>query len=190
MFAPVTHILPFTTIRRDRVLPVDGRVLVRKGQKVNASDIVAEANLHPEHLLLDIARGLGVSAEEADRNLQCQAGMEVGEKDILAGPVGMGRRVVRSPRAGKVVLAGEGQVLLEVESQPYELRAGFSGVVEELIGERGVVIVATGALVQSVWGNGRIDFGLLNVKVHAPEDLISPDMLDVSLRGSVVLAGY
>jgi hypothetical protein len=37
MLAPVTHILPLATVQRQRVLPVPGRVLVRKGQEVAAA---------------------------------------------------------------------------------------------------------------------------------------------------------
>jgi hypothetical protein len=157
---------------------------------VNSNDVVAEANLTPEHLLLDISRGLGVSAGEADRYLQYKMGDEVSADDVLAGPVGIGRRVVRAPEAGKVVIAGDGQVLLEVESKLFELRAGIPGVAVELLPDRGVVIETTGALVQGVWGNGRTDFGLLNVRMESPEDILTNDSLDVSLRGSIVMGGY
>ncbi len=190
MLANVTHILPLTAIRRERVLPVRGRVVARKGQQVNPGDVVAEANLTPEHLWLDVARGLGLPVQEADTHIQCQTGDEVREDDVIAGPVGLGRRVVRTPRSGVVVVAGGGQVLVEIDNPPYELRAGYSGVIADLIPERGVVIETVGALIQGTWGNGRINFGLLNIEIESPEDEITPNRLDVSLRGSVVLGGY
>jgi hypothetical protein len=190
MLSPITHFLPITTIRRERLLPVPGRVLVRKGQKVSASDVVAEARLTPEHIFLDIARGLGLSTPKADAALQFQAGDEVSEGDVVAGPVGVGRRVMRAPRGGKVVLAGGGQVLIEIESHPYELKAGIPGMVTELLADLGAEIETTGALIQAVWGNGKVDYGLLMVLVRAPNEPITVDLLDVSHRGAVVLGGY
>jgi hypothetical protein len=190
MPAPVVHILPLTTIQRQRLLPVSGRVTVRKGQKVEPADVIAEANLTPEHLVLDVARGLGVSPGKADQHVQRKAGEHVGEGDIIAGPVGIARRVVRAPRPGQIIVVGNGQVLLELESTPYRLLAGIPGEVISLIPERGAVIENTGALVQAVWGNGRIDFGLLHVLASQPEQALTADQLDVSLRGSIVLAGY
>jgi len=189
MLAPVTHILPVTTIQRERLLPIPGTVIARRGQKVSPTDVIAEANLSPEHILLDVARGLGLPPAKADKHIQRRVGEEVSENDIIAGPASLGR-VVRTPRPGKVVVASGGQVLIEVASRPLELIAGISGVIIELVADRGAVIATTGALIQGVWGNGRIDFGLLNVGIKDPDDLISADQLDVSLRGSVFLGGY
>ena len=189
MQAPVTHILPITTIRRERLLPVPGKVVVRKGQKVSATDVVAEAKVAPEQMLLDIARGLGLPPREADEYLQCQAGTTVAEGDVLAGPVGITKRVVRAPKNGRVIVAGEGQILLELESPPYELKAGAPGMVVDLIGEQGVIIETGGALIQGVWGNGKIDFGLMLSLARSPDDMLKADRLDVSFRGSVILAG-
>jgi len=190
MLAQTTHILPLTVIRRERILPVPGRIVVRKGQQVSATDVVAEVVLSPEHMLLDVTRALGLPEEEADRHIQCRAGMRVAQGDVLAGPVGITKRVLRAPQDGRVIVAGDGQILLEVESPPYELRAGLPGNVTDLIDERGVVVETVGALVQGVWGNGRIDYGLLNVLIRSPDDVLTVDRLDISLRGSVVLGGY
>jgi len=190
MLAPVTHILPITTLRRERVLPSAGKVLVRKGQKVSATDTLAEANLYPEHLLLDIAHGLGLRPDRADEQIQVKPGAEVAEGDILAGPVGLTRRVVRAPRSGRVVVAGSGQILIEVNSIPFELKAGLPGEIAELIPDRGVVIEASGALIQGVWGNGQVGFGMMNVLAKTPEQTVTHDQIDVTLRGSVVLAGH
>jgi hypothetical protein len=189
MYAPITHILAGTSFRRERLLPMNGRVLARRGQMVSPVDVVAEAVLNPEHMLLDIARGLGMSAKQADKLLQCKAGDEVGEGDILAGRLGMGRRVVRAPLPGRVMVAGEGQVLLQLDGQPQELKAGYPGLVVDLLGERGVIIETTGALIQGVWGNGHINYGLLSIQAFAPNAILAAEQLDVSLRGTVIFGG-
>lgn len=189
MLAPVTHILPMTQIRRERILPIAGKVLVRQGQKVGPNDVVAEANLAPDYMLLDIARGLRLSPEKSDRFIQVKSDSIVSEGEVLAGPVGLLKRVIRSPRDGRVVLAGSGQVLLEVASKPFQLRAGIPGEVVELIGDQGVTIETNGGLIQGVWGNGRIEFGMLTVIAKSPEHVIESKDLDVSMRGSVILAG-
>ena len=163
MFAPVKCISPMTIIRRQRSMPVAGKVLARAGQKVGATETVAESNLSPEFLLLDIARGLGVPVDQAESFIQCQVGEQLAENDIIAGPVGLGRRVMRSPRSGKVVAVSDGQMLVEIGGQPYQVKAGLPGEVVELVSERGVVIESAGALVQGVWGNGRVDSGQFSV---------------------------
>ena len=188
--AAITHILPLATIRRERLLPVPGRVVARRGQHITPTDVVAEAIVDPEHLLLDIGRGLGLSAREADKYMAVKGGDQVGEGDVLAGPVGVARRVVRSPHDGTVVVAGEGQLLLRLDKPPFELKAAYQGEVVDLINDRGVIIETKGALIQGVWGNGRSSYGLLNVLAQAPDETLSVGRLDVSLRGSVVLAGY
>ncbi len=189
MLAPVTHILPLTQIRRERVLPTAGKVVVRQGQKVGPNDVVAEANLAPDYLLLDLARGLRLSPEKTDRYIRVKADNLVSEGEVLAGPVGLFKRVIRSPKDGRVVLAGSGQILLEITSKPFQLRAGIPGEVVELIGDLGVTIETNGGLVQGVWGNGRIEFGVLTVVAKSPEHVIEPKDLDVSMRGSIILAG-
>jgi hypothetical protein len=80
--------------------------------------------------------------------------------------------------------------LLELDSPPFELLAGLPGIVVHLIEERGVAIEATGTLIQGVWGNGRLDFGLMYVLMRTPDDVLTPDRLDVSLRGSIILGGF
>jgi len=190
MLAPVVHVLPMTRIRRHRLLPITGRVLVRKSQVVTALDVIGEANQNPKHVLLDIVRGLGVGLGEVDQYLQRDSGDVIAEGDVLAGPVGWGKRVVRAPCSGKIVLSGRGKMLLEEESAPQQVLAGLPGEVISLIPGRGAVVESIGALVQGVWGNGEINFGLLRVLINKVEDILSVDQMDIDLRGSVVFGGY
>jgi hypothetical protein len=191
MIAPVTHILPLTHIRRARLLPENGRVVVRAGQKVNATDVVAESPQQSRHVLVDVRNGLRLSRKDALENyMDRQVGDRLQEGDVIGEAGGLFKRIVRSPVDGEIVAITGGRVLIEVPDVPYTLQAGITGVVTEIIPERGVIIDADGALVQGVWGNGIIDLGVLLSLIRSPEDSITRDRLDVSMRGAVVLAGY
>ena len=190
MLAPVVHVLPMTRIRRHRLLPITGKVLVRKGQTVSALEVIGEANQNPKHVLLDITRGLGVNFYEVDQHIQRNAGDIVAEGDILAGPVGWGKRVVRAPSSGRIILSGRGKMLLEEESPPQQVLAGLPGEVISLIPGRGAVVESTGAIVQGVWGNDQIDAGMLRILIKKVEDILTVEQLDIDLRGSVVFGGY
>jgi hypothetical protein len=191
MIAPVTHILPLTHIRRARLLPENGRVLVRAGQKVNATDIVAESPQQSRHVLVDVRNGLRLNRKEPLENyMDRRVGDRLQEGDVLAEAGGFLKRIVRSPVDGDIVAITGGRVMIEVPDAPYTLQAGITGEVSEVIPERGVIIEADGALVQGVWGNGKIDLGMLLSLIRSPEDSITRDRLDVSMRGAVVLAGH
>lgn len=190
MFAPITHFLPLTKIRRERLLPVPGKILVHTGDHVSATDVIAEAHITKSHILLDIADMLGVSAKQADQVLKAAPNQLVGEGDILAGPVGLIPRLVRAPHPGKVLYCSNGQLLFEVENAPFQLKAGMDGVVKGLLADRGVLLETSGALVQGVWGNGQIDQGTLLGATPSAKDELLPDMLDVSMHGMILLAGH
>lgn len=190
MQATVTHVLPLTTIRREQSLPTNGRVLVRTGQRVIATDVIAEAHPNNPHLLLDIARKLDLAADAADQMIQRKIGERVIKDDVIAGPAGVLNRRVRAPQDAVIKAIGDGQVLLELEAAAVELRAGYPGTVVQIIPDRGAIIEGTGALVQGAWGNGKFDKSFLKVLVHSPTDELTASQLDVGMRGSVVLAGY
>lgn len=189
MLAPVLHILPLTTIVRERVLPVAGKVNMHVNQRVNPTDVVAEATFAREHVLLDVARAFGISANAADKLIKVNEGDKLAQGALVAEKPGLFPQTVKTPRAGRVMVAGSGQVLMEVGDTRIELRAGLPGVVTQVIPEKGVVIRTAGALIQGVWGNGRIDNGLMVSLLEKPDDVLQAGRLDVSLRGSVILAG-
>jgi hypothetical protein len=189
MLAPVLHVIPLTTIVRERVMPVPGKVNVHVNQRVNPTDVVAETTYAREHVLLDIGRTFGVSASEADKLIRVQEGDRLEKGALIAEKQGLFSNSVKAPRAGRVMVCGSGQVLMEVGDTRIELRAGLPGTVVQVIPDKGVVIRTAGALIQGVWGNGRIDNGLMVSLLEKPDDVLAADRLDVSLRGSIILAG-
>jgi hypothetical protein len=191
MLAPVTHVLPLTYIRRARQLPVPGQVKIHPGQKVNASDVIAEARIPSGHTILDIRRGLDIpSISAAERCIVRQQGDKLEKGDVIAESGGMFSRIIRAPVSGEIVLISNAQVVMQVRSTSLEVKAGFEGTVSELIQDRGAVIETNGALIQGMWGNGQIDSGLLLLAAQSSEETLTRQNLDVSMRGAVVLAGH
>ena len=189
MLAPVTHILPLTTVRRERLLPLPGRILARMEQKVAPLDVVAEVNHGQEHVLIDVARTLRVTIDEAKTLIRCKVGETVAAGQVIAQSHSLIPQSVKAASSGKVILVGGGQVLLEVGESTLELQAGMPGLVTRLVSDRGVEITFSGALIQGLWGNGRVDTGLLLPLMDRPRDELTVSKMDVSQRGSVLLAG-
>jgi hypothetical protein len=191
MLAPVTHILPLTNIRRARTLSMPGQILVRVGQKVSATDVIAQAQVPSGHVVLDIRRGLGISQMSlAERAIVPQQGEKLVKGDVIAESGGMFSRIIRAPADSEIISINSGQVLLRVRTSVIEVKAGFAGTVTDLIPDIGATIETSGGLIQGVWGNGRVDSGMLIVVAHQADEEFTRSMVDVSMRGGVLLAGH
>ena len=189
--APVTHILPLVTMTRARLLPGNGRVLVSYGQQVAALDTVAEMPKNVKHTILDVAQILYPNGLEPGVSLLShKTGDTLQNGDVIAETGGMFSRVVRAPYDCKVVAVGGNQILLEVEDETLSLKAAYSGVVRDIIADRGALIQSTGALIQGVWGNDKVNAGPLANKIRSPGELLIRERLDESLSQKVVFAGH
>ncbi len=191
MIIPVTHLIPLTHIRRARMLPDKGQVLVNINQRVKATDIVAEASQMGKHLILDVRKALDLwQYDDAEKQIEYKVGEKVEKGDILAQTQGFLPRVVRSSVDGKVVSIHRGQIIIEHSAQKLELTASIPGTIAEILPERGVVIESNGALLQGVWGNSKIEQGILLVVDQPADEELTTTALDISLRGAVVVAGF
>ena len=184
-----THVIPMTTIRRERILPVPGTATVRVNEKVQAADVIAQAEISPKHYYLDIARGLGIAESQAMRQIVVNVGEKVDEGDVIAGPVGVARKTVRAPEEGKITAISKSRVLLQARGRLIEMRAGFPGVVVGSDGTQVVTVETTGSLIQAVWGNGRQDFGVMRIVGEGPGARLQTSQLDIKLRGAVLISG-
>lgn len=187
--AQQTHVSLLVVIRRQRILPSRGTIYVRVNQKVSPADTIGRTTLAPAHYLFDIAHGLGLPPAKADRFLRREVDEKVSNGDILAGPVGWMRRVVRAPEEGRVVLQGDGRLLYEGLGESFELRASLPGTVIGMDPDLGVTIETVGALVEGVWGNGRQEFGVIRVATQNSTGLLASGDLNMDLRGAIAVAG-
>ena len=189
MLAPVTKFQALTSLRRRRVLPVDGQVTVNLGERVESGQEIARADLYSKHLMLDASRALGVPAERVEELLQRQPGEEVSAGDVLAGRRGVTRRVLRAPAAGRLAALSGGQILLQISDESATIKARVPGTVVDIEPGRGAVIECVGAWVQGVWGNDRLADGMLLFMGSSPDHRLTADQIDMSQRGAILVAG-
>ena len=190
MLAPVSHNLALTTILRKRVLPVHGEVIPRVNQRVLANNVIAEAEYSHKHHLIDVARILSINPKAAEKKIgDIRVGQHLAAGTVVASGGGLIPQDIKVQQSGRVVALGGGQILLDTSEKELTLKAGISGEVIEIIPNRGVVIQEVGALLQGIWGNGRVNSGTLHVLAEKPAHILEASQLDISLRSLVILAG-
>ncbi len=186
----VTRFVAQGIFKRRRLMPRPGRILVRTGQHVRWDDVVAQAALDAPWTMIDVAHGLGLPARRVTHLIQRKVGDLIAKGDLIAaGPPGFIQRNVVSPTAARILWAGEGRVLLESSEEVFSLQALYPGQICELIGERGVEIECSGALVQGIWGNGYARGGRLRILEGSLKRNLEGQDLDHSMAGQIVLAG-
>lgn len=181
--------LAATTIRRIRRLPFPGRVLVKTGQSVHPEDRIAEGELPAEVYSLDLSRGLGIDPSEVVSCLVRDLGEELEKDDVIAECDGALARLMRVPRAGKLLACRDGVAFIAAGKKLVTVRAGMIGVVSTILPERGAILTAQGSLVQGVWGNCRVAAGVLRTQSAAVNQPISQNEIDMFDEGQVIVAG-
>jgi hypothetical protein len=193
MYYPVeTRITPLTTIRRERLLPARGQVLVQPGEFVGPADVVARCELPGEIRVVDVSRSLGVRRDLAIKYIRKAEGDPVQAGDVLAAPrglFGMLRHSCRASMDGQVIAVRNGLVLIEEAATTFELVAHWKGQIASIMPNLGVVISTVGSLIQGVWGSGGEAEGILKVLVDSPQKPLRAHAIDVSCHGTLVVGG-
>jgi len=184
-----TRIASFTRIRRDRVLPKPGEVLVDPGDRVESSQIVGRTSLPGDFRIVPVGRVLGIAASEVDNCLRVDLGATVHRGDILAKREGLLGPTVTSPVDGVLTATGGGRVLIEAKPTPYELRAHLTGTVLNVEGDQTITIETAGTLVQGTWSAGGESVGSLKCLTRRPTEPLQAQAVDPSCHGTILVAG-
>src|SRR5688572_3996599 len=163
-YTPGLTVTGRTQVKKTRRLPLSGTVLVEKGAKVRASDVVARTELPGKVTMTNLANLLGVLPDELEPTLRVQPGSPIKKGQLIAE-----RRswlkwfgaTVESPIDGtfESVSKVTGQAVLREPPVPVEVKAYIDGTVVEIIPDEGVVVEAEAALIQGIFG--------LSGEVHA-----------------------
>lgn len=185
-----------TILRKERILPLKGTVLVTQGTKVKGEDVVAETLLPGKVLPFNLANKLGVTPSQLEKYIKIKAGDKITQKTILAenaGLFGLGffKSEVLSPIEGEVesISAVTGQVLLREPRIPVQVKAFMDGIITKVIPEQGVVIENKSAYIQGIFGIGDETIGELKMLAETPDDELDAGKIDESCRDKIIVAG-
>jgi hypothetical protein len=193
-YTPGLRVTEKTIIRKKRVLPIPGEVLVKKGDAVDATTVVAKTDLPGKVRTINIVNALGIIPEEIREFMLKGEGdaVEKGEPIAENKPfIKWFRTQVKSPITGTVENISEvtGQIIMRESPEPLELAAYVDGRVIEVIGREGVVVETVAAFMQGIFGVGGETIGPLAMAVSDPEEVLTPDRITEAHRGKIVVGG-
>ena len=193
-YTPGLTVTDRTIVQRRRQLPIPGKVLVDQGDRVQADQIVARAELPGKVHSINIANILGVAPDEIGEYLLKQEGESVEKDDILAENkpfLKWLKTQIQAPIQGTIETASKitGQVLLREPPRPLDLQAYIDGTIVEVMEGQGATVETDCAMVQGIFGIGGETRGELVFAVSAPDDRISPNAFTPAMRGKIVVCG-
>jgi len=181
-------------VRRRRLLPMQGQVLVEEGQPVTADAVVARAELPGDVHPVNVAARLGIAAGEIGGHMLKSEGEAVAADESIAETrpwLKFLKVSCSSPVGGTIesISSVTGQVMVREPARPVELTAYVDGRVAEVMPREGVVVEARAALVQGIFGIGGECVGGLKVVADNPSQRVTPRALGTDCRGCVVVLG-
>lgn len=193
-YTPGLKVLPLTLIRKKRVLPIPGKVIVEKGKSVDASDVVAMAELPGKVYSINVANKLGITPSELRSYLLKKEGESVKKGEVVAETksfIKFLRSSVESPITGTIESVSEitGQVLFREPPKVLSLKAYINGKVVKVEEGFGVEIETEGTFIQGIFGVGGETNGEIRVCVKAPEEELLPEDIKETDKGKVLIGG-
>jgi hypothetical protein len=193
-YTPGLQITPKTTMRKHRMLPLPGEVLVKVGDRVEADAVIARTELPGDVVSVNVVNQLGISPQEIGDYMLKEEGETVGENEPLAESrslFGWFKTTIRSPIQGTVESVSKvtGQVLLRKPPQPIELTAYIDGEVIEISEGSGATIESSAAFVQGIFGIGGERVGELFLLVERPDEVITASMISEDHRRKTLIGG-
>ena len=193
-YTPGLKVSRLTWIRKERRLPLKGTVLVEKGARVKAEDVVARTELPGNVVPINVAGMLSVPPEDLKHLMLKKEGDAVKKGEPIAmskGFFGLFKSTVTAPTDGIIESISyiTGQVILREPPVPVEVIAYLDGEVVEVIPDEGVVVQTKGSFIQGIFGIGGERIGTLRVAVEAPDQELTVDHIRPDDKGKVIVGG-
>ena len=181
---------PLTQIRRTRLLPEPGRVLVHRGDWVHPDDVIAIAPQQAPLRVIDVARWLETSPKTAAKAIVVEQGQAIDKSTpLVRSGRGPWRRELTSPYEGTVQSVVGSQLFIRQSEQALQLKAFIPGVVTEVIAKHGATIRTNGALVRAIWGAGGLAQGTLVTMVTYGHEELTWNRIGLRYRSTIIVGG-
>ena len=193
-YTPGLKVTPRTTHRCRRLLPISGEVLVKRGDRVGARDVVAQASMPGEVTPINLANLLSLPPRDVPECMLKKEGERIAIGDLVAetkGIFGWFKSEHRAKVAGTIesVSSVTGQVIVRGEPQPLVVLAYLAGEVVEVIPGEGVVVRAEVTFIQGIFGIGGETFGPIHMAGSEPKCELTAERITPEMKGTVIVGG-
>lgn len=193
-YTPGLKVIPCTVLRKKRLLPIPGKVLVEMDKQVEALDIVAQTQLPGKVFSVNVANRLAVEPAETQGYMLKKEGDPVRKGEILAENkpfLKWFKTAVESPVTGTIetVSTVTGQVLLREPPKILPIRSYVKGKIVEVVPDYGVTVESEGTFIQGIFGIGGETNGEISVAVNSPDEDLAAECLNETHKGKIVIGG-
>jgi len=193
-YSPGLKVKELTVVRKTRLLPLPGQILVKEGDGVSWNTRVATTKVPGEVQTIPAAATLTVEPEDLKMYMKKKEGDRVEKQEIIcirSSFFGLSKALCTSPIAGTIDLISEtsGQITIKGDSVDIYLDAYIPGKVVKVIPEQGVEIETVAGYVQGIFGIGGEAHGQITVVSESPADVLSAERITADAKGKVVIAG-
>lgn len=201
-YTPGLKIKETARVSKERKLPIPGEILVKIGDKVTADTIVARAYIPSEFEIINAAAILGLDVIERHGKRTCDLGKcmikkegdEVEEGEIIAKRqvfFGAFKYECSSSIKGMIEYISDesGQVILRRPPKPLDLKAYIPGIVTSVSANESVVIDASAAFIQGIFGIGGERVGELIVLSNSPDEVLEEKNITSEHRSKIIVGG-
>lgn len=181
-------------VRRQRLLPIAGRVLVSVGQNVTPQTIVAESERLGELHIIRASDSLNLTPSETLKYVVVKEGMTVRQGDVLAevsSMWGLFSSKVVAPVDGVVefITSATGHIGLREPSRKIAVNAYMHGVVESVHDKRGVTVTSSAMFIQGIFGVGGEQHGIVHLLDIADDRAVQELDIPEDCGGKILIGG-
>jgi hypothetical protein len=193
-YTPGLKITDNEHIRKRRILPLKGEVLIEAGTLVQPEIVVARTLLPGKVMTLNIANKLGVDQSEVPAAMLKKEGDEIEEGEIIAEAssfFGLFKSEAKATLTGTIesISGMTGQVFLRGKPEPVEIKAYIEGKVTEVFPDEGVMVETHGAFMQGIFGIGGETVGHLEMAVTSPSEILDEAHIKPEQKGKIIIGG-
>ncbi|MEK6634855.1 MAG: hypothetical protein AABY38_00730 [Planctomycetota bacterium] len=193
-YTPGLRIAEKTKVTSQRVLPLLGDVIVKKGDVLKAEDVVARTHLPGKVHAINAVNRLGIQPKDLREYMLKKEGDAVQKDEIIAETkpwVKMLKTALLSPITGTIetISTVTGQILLREPPKPIQVFAYIDGTVIEIMEKEGVVMETTATFIQSIFGVGGETVGELVIAVNKPGDVLTAERIQPTYKDKIIVGG-
>jgi hypothetical protein len=193
-YTPGLKIKKVETVRKERVLPIEGEVLVKVGDKVDFHTTLAHTEIPGDAEILNVCETLGVDPGAVFDYMLKKEGEQFEEGEILAKYTafwGLVKNYVYAPFSGIIesVSGLTGQVIIRQNNIALEVDSYIRGKVVEIIPSKGAVVETQAAFIQGIFGFGGENHGEITIAVSSPSELLKEDNIKAEHKGKIIIGG-